>query len=319
MSQIKTKFIANSAVTNPKLANMVNNTVKANISGGTAAPSDVSAVSTATVSSFMVRDTNANVQINTIVENFATTATAAGTTTLTVSSAPLQQFTGATTQTVVLPNATTLVNGWQFQIFNRSSGAVTVNANGGGLLQTMAAATQAIFTLVSNGTSAGTWDVSYTGAPSGSVTYRAGQQTILTTYTFTVTSANATVGATYTNNGQTFTVLATIAAQTTLLMSGTGAPTASGTLTKATGTGDATIAFSTSTNASATTQVINFSSTLGTTAYAISVVMENTTDANPQFQEVEIISKSAIGFVVRWNAPVDSANYSLEYTAILNA
>lgn len=319
MSQIKTKFIANSAVTNPKLANMVNNTVKANISGGTAAPSDVSAVSTATASSFVVRDANINSAINAIVQNSTTTATAAGTTTLTVTSAPLQQFTGVTTQTLVLPNATTLTNGWQYQVFNRSTGIVTVNANGGGLLQSMAAATQATFTLISNGTSAGTWDVSYSGAPSSSVTYRAGQQTILTTYTFTVTSANATVGATYTNNGQTFTVLATIAASTTLVTSGTGAPTASGTLTKATGTGDATIAFSTSTNANATSQVINFTSTLGTTAYAMSVIMENTTDANPQFQEVEIVSKSAIGFVVRWNAPVDSANYSLEYTAILNA
>ena len=61
---------------------------------------------------------------------------------------------------------------------------------------------------------------------------------------FTVTSANATIGATYTNNGATFTVLSTIAAGTTLYLLGNGAPTASGTLTKATGTGDATITFS---------------------------------------------------------------------------
>jgi len=65
------------------------------------------------------------------------------------------------------------------------------------------------------------------------------------TYTFTVTSANATVGATYTNNGQTFTVVNTIAGATTLICTspGTG-PTASGTLTKSSGTGDATITFS---------------------------------------------------------------------------
>lgn len=67
----------------------------------------------------------------------------------------------------------------------------------------------------------------------------------LTTYTFTVTSANATVGATYTNNGATFTVTSTIVSQTTLVTTTpTGAPAASGTLTKASGTGDATIAFS---------------------------------------------------------------------------
>lgn len=64
---------------------------------------------------------------------------------------------------------------------------------------------------------------------------------------FTVTSASATVGATYTNNGVTYTVLATIASATTLTLSSgstTTAPQASGTLTKASGTGDATITFS---------------------------------------------------------------------------
>ena len=61
---------------------------------------------------------------------------------------------------------------------------------------------------------------------------------------FTVTSANATVGATYTNNGHTYTVLSTIASGTTLFMSGTGS-TSGSTLTKASGTGDSTITFST--------------------------------------------------------------------------
>lgn len=63
-------------------------------------------------------------------------------------------------------------------------------------------------------------------------------------YLFTCSSANATVGATYTNNSITFTVLATIASGTQLFCSSSGAPTASGTLTKASGTGDATITFS---------------------------------------------------------------------------
>lgn len=68
-----------------------------------------------------------------------------------------------------------------------------------------------------------------------------------TGYVFTVTSANATVGATYTNNGNTYTVLDTIAAQTRLFCSQAAAPAASGTLTKASGTGDATITFSAAT------------------------------------------------------------------------
>jgi hypothetical protein len=67
---------------------------------------------------------------------------------------------------------------------------------------------------------------------------------IPTAYTFTVTAANATAGAIYSNNSQTFTVTSTIVAGTTLITIGTGAPLGSGTLTKVSGTGDATIAFS---------------------------------------------------------------------------
>jgi hypothetical protein len=62
--------------------------------------------------------------------------------------------------------------------------------------------------------------------------------------TFTVTSANATAGATYTNNGQTFTVVTTIATGTSLTVTATGSPSGTnGTLTKASGTGDATISY----------------------------------------------------------------------------
>lgn len=62
-------------------------------------------------------------------------------------------------------------------------------------------------------------------------------------HTFTVTAANATAGAVYSNNGNNFTVVSTITGGTTLVTSGTGAPTASGTLTFVSGTGDASITF----------------------------------------------------------------------------
>ena len=63
-------------------------------------------------------------------------------------------------------------------------------------------------------------------------------------FVFTVTAANATAGATYTNNGFTFTVTSTIVGGLQLLANGTGFPSTSGTLTKTGGTGDATITFS---------------------------------------------------------------------------
>lgn len=57
-------------------------------------------------------------------------------------------------------------------------------------------------------------------------------------------TANATSGATYTNNGVTFTVTNTISAGAILTCSATALPTLTGVLTKASGTGDATITFS---------------------------------------------------------------------------
>lgn len=64
------------------------------------------------------------------------------------------------------------------------------------------------------------------------------------TYTFTVTdpTVDPTYGAIYTVNNGTFTVLYNTS--TTLVCLGSSAPSASGTLTKSSGTGDATIAYS---------------------------------------------------------------------------
>lgn len=64
-----------------------------------------------------------------VLNGYASTATAAGTTTLTVASARVQHFTGTTTQTVVLPTTSVVV--WQqYEIVNRSTGLVTVQSSG---------------------------------------------------------------------------------------------------------------------------------------------------------------------------------------------
>jgi hypothetical protein len=64
------------------------------------------------------------------------------------------------------------------------------------------------------------------------------------THYFFIASGNATVGATYTNNAVTFTVVTTISSGTVLQATGSGAPSAGGgTLTKSSGTGDSTLTF----------------------------------------------------------------------------
>lgn len=96
-----------------------------------------------------------------LIEGFTTVASAAGTTTLTRASETKLIIIGATTQTVVLPDATTMSTelGRRFYIINKSSGNVTVNASGGGLLTTLSTGTQAEIHLRAAGSAAGTWDV----------------------------------------------------------------------------------------------------------------------------------------------------------------
>ncbi len=122
-----------------------------------------------TASVLMKRDANANTQANSFIANLATTATANGTTTLVVGSAFNQIFTGTLAQTVVLPAANTLTLGQQFYISNQSTASIQINANGGGGLQLMSTATHLVVTVTDISTGPGVWDLSYTGAPGGTV------------------------------------------------------------------------------------------------------------------------------------------------------
>ena len=164
--------IGTATITTAKLALMTTGTVLGNNTGSDSSPIEISYAIGASANTLVYRDPNANAAFNNVGLNLTTTPTAGGTTTLTVGSSHHQRFTGSQTQTVVLPDATTLVIGHRFFITNRSSGVVTVNANGGGLIQTMAAGSQVIVTVVTVATAAGTWDAAYsiTGAGTGSVT-----------------------------------------------------------------------------------------------------------------------------------------------------
>ncbi len=104
-----------------------------------------------------------------LVESTTTTATAGGTTTLTASSESYQQFTGVTSQTIVLPVATTLSVGRKFVFLNRSTGILTIKyADGSTTLTTVTGGTQTEIRVITNGTSNGTWDIAASSDGAGS-------------------------------------------------------------------------------------------------------------------------------------------------------
>ena len=90
---------------------------------------------------------------------YTSTATAAGTTTLTNTSSYYQLFTGSTTQTIVLPVTSTLVTGWTFHICNNSTGVLTVNSSGGNLVISVPSGTTAMVTCIGTTlTTAADWE-----------------------------------------------------------------------------------------------------------------------------------------------------------------
>lgn len=100
--------------------------------------------------------------INNIKLGYTTTATAAGTTTLTSASNHHQRFTGSTTQTIVLPVTSTLTTGITYTIENASTGNLTVNSSGGNLVVTVIpGVTVQCMCIGTSLTTAADWDPEY--------------------------------------------------------------------------------------------------------------------------------------------------------------
>ena len=124
---------------------------------------------------------------------YTTTATAAGTTTLTSASNRQQYFTGTTTQTVVLPVTSTLALGWRFEIFNSSTGLVTLQSSGANTIRILEPGSSVMVTcILTSGTGVASWSAGHASAAAGAL-YTNNQTG--TTYTFALTDGGATVTA----------------------------------------------------------------------------------------------------------------------------
>jgi hypothetical protein len=98
-----------------------------------------------------------NLALNKVVSGVTDITSAGGTTALTASSTYYQRVTGTTTQTIQLPDATTLLNGTTFIIDNDSTGNVTVTDNATASLDVVPAGGLSYIYLINNSTVAGTW------------------------------------------------------------------------------------------------------------------------------------------------------------------
>ena len=131
-------------------------------SGGTGVTSVTTSPS---ANEFAGWNSNLNLLANSFIEGYSTTATDAGTTTLTVSSAKQQYFTGTTTQTVVLPVVSTLALGQSYYIVNNSTGDVTVQSSGANTIQIMSSGTTLLVTVIStSGTGTSSWNSTYSNS-----------------------------------------------------------------------------------------------------------------------------------------------------------
>jgi hypothetical protein len=132
--------------------------------GGTSAPTWGAGTTAATASTVAGRDANANITVKSMIEGWTTTATAGGTTNMTIASNPNQVWTGTLAQTVTLPT-TSVAQGQRWVISNESTSAITVQSSGANTIKVMVPSSYATFTaVVATPTTAANWRVDYTSS-----------------------------------------------------------------------------------------------------------------------------------------------------------
>lgn len=149
------------------LANIAANSVLANLTGGSAAPSSALGYSTtATASNLVERDAQANIFANNAALNTTSTVSSGGTIAMSTASSHNQIVTGTLAETFTLPNATVLTVGWVYQFINDTAQTITVNNNGGGLVASIPIGGRVELICTNTGSANGTWEpLNTTGIP----------------------------------------------------------------------------------------------------------------------------------------------------------
>ena len=106
--------------------------------------------------------TTTNIFGNNLNSNLTVVTATNGVTTLTASSARIQDLTGVSSQTFQLPNATTLTKGFIFEFNNNASGTLSVVDNGSNAIATVVKGAYVYISLTDNTTANGSWDKHFT-------------------------------------------------------------------------------------------------------------------------------------------------------------
>ena len=186
-------------------------------------------------SSVMLRDSNQNVSINRLNQSNTSVSAAGGTTALTAASSYSQTLNGTGNQTYTMPDATTLTTGVAFVFNNNATGTLTLQDYAAGAIGTITSGGAVELVLLSNGTTAGTWDVH--GYLPEAVTWGTNALNLGTTVITNGTWNGGTIPTGYGGTG-----LTTFTAANNALYSTSGTALAAGTLPVAAGGTGATSA-----------------------------------------------------------------------------